>query len=273
MYNFDNTLVSYQDPRCIERRDVYSSRPSYFVSKQKTMQNNAAQSTFYQTKDNEVRRVFQPQKNFTRTLTASPKKFGSTTYSLGSKRQYSNASPIMKVTTQKQVYYPGFQNESEEIIEVQQPSYAPAYTKSHYQNEQRYSSPNHRQGYGSSSQMQGYSNLYNEGTGYSHDNQGYHHGRESDHHRTNHRNKSQEHFKNNSHHKNRSKKHDQLHQTYYVPTSPIKYESIPVMPTQTLVPMYSQVPLYQSPATYTTFHPVATTYSAGKQNLRKSGKL
>jgi hypothetical protein len=54
-------------------------------------------------------------------------------YSLGTKKQYAMESPIMKVTTQKQMYYPAYTKETEELLEVAPKyEYVPTYKKAEY---------------------------------------------------------------------------------------------------------------------------------------------
>lgn len=255
MYNYNDTLVSYKDSRAIERRDMYRSRPSYFVSKQTPVQNLDARSTFYQTKSEGHQGVIAPQTHFTQTLTASPGGFGQTNYSRKVKYEPSRDSPIMKVTTKKQLYYPALSSEVEEELKVQE-GYAlvPTYQKTYYQEE-----PDYRR-----SQTAYPRGSYRE--------------RSYDCRDTRNRRRYGERSPDNrdSRSVTKTKQHDRYNKTTKVSDNVITLQTVPVMPTQTLVPMYTQVPMYNQPQTYTSFYPVNTNYvytPGTYQQKYGSGKL
>lgn len=274
MYNYDNTLVQYQDPRLIERRDVYTSRPAYYVSKQTPVNPGVTlQSTFYNT-GGIAQSVYAPQETVGRPLTVSPVRGGTTFLNMEAKEKATlPKSPIVKVKTEKQLYYPAAVAETEERVELPDeleylcrstytPTYAKTATIDHYDYEKdRYYERRDRR-YG----------------------------------------KSAEEYRNER--KTRTKNYDKYHKSYYVPTAtnyvqPIATQTSVVhpvttqtnvvhpvtthtsyvqpvssVPTQNLVPMYSHVPVYQSPPTYTTYQNVGTKYAQPVYYDRKgSGKL
>lgn len=232
--------MSYKDSRAIERRDMYRSRPSYFVSKQSPVQNLDARSTFYQTKSDGHQGVIAPQTHFTQTLTTSPARFRNTNYQKSIKYEPSRDSPIMKVTTKKQLYYPALSTEVEEELKVQEPyALVPTYQKTYYQEE-----PEYRR-----SQTAYQPGSYRERS----------YDRRDTRNRRRHGERSPNHKESRSHHK--TKQHDRYNKTTSVPENVCTFQTIPVMPTQTLVPMYTHVPSYNQPQTYTSFYPINTNYA------------
>jgi hypothetical protein len=121
MYNFDNTIVSYPDPRAVERREAYTSRPSYYVSKQTPVYASPLQNTFYTTYG--AQRIIEPQPQMARPLTAnhytyaSPARKTQTVVDMAQKQTLTQEEPITKVTTTKQVYYPALYKDKQETLE------------------------------------------------------------------------------------------------------------------------------------------------------------
>jgi hypothetical protein len=145
MYNFDNTIVSYPDPRAVERREAYTSRPSYYVSKQTPVYASPQQNTFYTTYG--TQRIIEPQPQLARPLTAnhysyaSPSRKVQTVVGMPLKQKLTQEEPITKVTTTKQVYYPALYKDKQEVLEfsektpeVYRPTLAayPTYARSQY---------------------------------------------------------------------------------------------------------------------------------------------
>ena len=238
MYNFDNTVVSYADPRAVERREVYSSRPSFHVSKQKSLHAAPLQTTFYTTYGSKG--IIQPQVQMARTITASnptyysPVRKSKKLIDMPYQQSLTHEEPITKVTTTKQTYYPALYQEKHETIELndQAPEVfrttrvaSPTYTKSYYPAPE-YKNYDHEYD-------RDYEVKYNR-----HKSSSPHRYRDTQ--------------RDNRDMKHRSRKHDKYHTSHYV--SPSR-SGMYTIPAQTYIPTYT-VPVYN-----TTYYPSATAYN------------
>lgn len=286
MYNHNDTLVSYQDPRAIERRDVYSNKPSFVLTKQRPVESIDARSTFYNTSNSAFKGVRAPQKEFTRTMTASPGAFGKTTYSMGLKKKLTKDSPIVKVTTKRQLYYPALHNETEETLEVQEGvEVMPVYQKTHYlpQHTTEIKPNRHEEFRNSHYRSHSYKNDDYRESKYSHNRHNYNDRvyerdyRHQDHRHQDHKRDDYRDHRNDYRHsphrdarsKSRTKQNDKYSKTVLVPGDTYTIQNVPIMPTQTLVPMYTYVP--NVPPAYSTFYPVATGYYSPDKAYNKTG--
>ena len=247
MYNFDNTLVSYQDPRCIERRDQYSTRNNYFVSKQSPTQlGSTYQSTFYKTaglSQGVKAPQMQPRPVTVATYAQNPY---STIVSMPEKRTFTHESPITKVTTQKQVFYPALHTETSQHLEFNEENkqtitYAreDAYERDRGTRD-RYSSPQRRR--------------YAESDYYSPE--GYR--------------RRREHLSHSPRRHSDRKRLDKYHTTTFVPTNTYIMQPGPFAPTQTVVPMYTHVPT-TTPNVLTTYHAYETPFGQSNPYDYKKG--
>ena len=237
MYTNNDALVTYQDSRLIERRDMYTSRPEFYVSKNQTVGVAYSPTRIYPSFDAPVtKRVIDPQKSYYRSISTSPTGYGQTYISLNNKRGVTKESPIMKVTTTKQMFYPSYQDETEEVLELPARALSPVqtlYAKPLYSKPEYYASSNKKL----------YSRKYDNLTNYY----------------------DALHTKKNetlSNYKKEEKRHDKTHRTTYVPKEPVLLDAITTYPTQTLVPMYTEVPVYTDVPVYgsRTYYPVTSTY-------------
>lgn len=244
MYNFDNTIVSYADPRAIERREVYSSRPSYYVSKQQKVYDSPLRTTFHTTYGSQ--RIIEPQHQMKRTLTASqpiyysPSRMGHTIVDMPHQKKITQEEPITKVTTTKQVYYPALYQEKKETIEFNDKApevlrttlaAAPTYSKSYYQVPE-YTHVDHEYD-------RDYEVKYNRH-------------RSTSPKRYREEERDRRYREEEKDRKHRSRKHDKYHTSTYI--SPER-NAMHTIPMQTYMPTYT-VPVYN-----TTYYPAAPAYT------------
>lgn len=145
-------------------------------------------------------------------------------------------SPIVKVTTRKQVFYPSFQDETEEVLEIQDRQGLPSksvYSKPMYSEEMYYNSPSHRHRYDDRDLDRDHQRDYDyrERRSASKEASGRRSGRE--------------------------KRHSRHSKTSYRKSEPVYVEAVPAYPPQTVVPMYSQVPMYSSAM----YYPMTSSYA------------
>jgi hypothetical protein len=121
MYNVDNTIVSYPDPRGIETRGAHNSGQSYHGSNQPQFYASPIRNTLYTTYG--AQGVIEPQSQMNKHLTtnhythsSSSRKF-QTMVGMESKQALTQEEPITKVTTTKQVYYPAVYADKQETLE------------------------------------------------------------------------------------------------------------------------------------------------------------
>ena len=142
----------------------------------------------------------------------------------------------MKVTTKKQVFYPSYQDETEEVLEMQDQSALPiktVYSKPMYNETKYVYSPPQKRNYEEK-----------------------HHPHEYDHYEDHSGSKERSRRKENEKRRSRHSKPSS------VVKEPIFVEAVPTYPTQNFVPMYSHVPMY-GPNIYGTsmYYPISNTYS------------
>ena len=182
-------------------------------------------------KFNSPTKVREPQTTFSRSLARSSTGYGKTFISYNNKKDITKESPIMKVTTTKQMFYPSYQNETEEILEIQenqQNQIQTIYSKPLYSEVRNFYSPTKPTAY-----ARKFDTLDN-----------YHDAINS---------------KNNELRSKslwREKQHGRNYKTTYVPQTKVYEEPILTYPTTTLVPMYTETPLYGSKM----YYPVTSTY-------------
>ena len=174
-----------------------------------------------------------PQQPLYKTISVSPVRNSTTVYNLKNKKNYTQEEPIVKVTTEKQVYYPALYKETEEYLQINEKPGFPVshtYVRTSYQ-DNKFGTIN-----------------YNE-----YEKDRYYEDRERKH-----RNTISPYRE--SRRRPKTKKYDKYHKTLYVPAQEYTIQPVPALPTQTLVPMYTHVPTYPSPPTYTTYHTIDTKY-------------
>lgn len=239
MYNFDNTLVTYQDARGVGVNTHYQQPPvghNHYMHTQQQVYEQPTMPVYgtayppaYQTSH----RVVAPQQsNYRVTLSPSPRRsmtqnsFNKTAYALQPKTTYTKDKPIVKVSTTKQVYYPAAHNQVEEHLELEEgkTSSIPAYNQ--YQTIEPMPVADTR--------------------GFEYENTRHH--SPVRHHSPMRQTKTNKRIQTGGSNKN-----------YYTSYQPAATQQINPYSTQTIVPMYTQVPTYiPQPVSYT---PQVMSYS------------
>ena len=233
MYNNAAASITYQDARWISRKSFSVSKPS-FHPPQNPLPEFSASRAFPKFDAPKPKRIIDPQATFTRSISTGPSGLGRTIISMGRNKGVTHESPIVKVTTRKQVFYPSFQDETEEVLEMQDKYGLPSktvYSKPMYSEEKYYNSPSYRNKYDNRDRERDRDYDYHDRRSGSKEDQG----RRS----------------------NRDKRHSRHSKTSYKRNDPIYVEAVPTYPTQTIVPMYTQIPMYNS----SMYYPVSSPYT------------
>lgn len=223
--------MTYQDTRLIERNKM-AAKPSFYLSNGTPIGGvPPIKQSFPKFPAPFHRRIVDPQSTFSRALASTSAPFRKTVLSVGTKKGLSSESPIVKVTTHKQVFYPSFHDETEELIEIRGSS-------AHRLSAVRAQPPRRAQGYDEHRERE-----YE----WEEEERGYEERRE--------RRKR----------RRKEKRHDKSHKTMYVPKGGYVVEAVPnvqTVPAMQTVQAQSFVPMYMNPAVYGSqiYYPMASSY-------------